>query len=200
MNFYKIPTKNYKIILATESETRIQYFKTFCSDFNFEKHLINEDDVKKENLSPEFLAVKLAKLKSSSLKIKYPKDMIIGSDQVLVCNNKIMSKPKSIKEAKENLVFLKNKIHTLHSSIYVIKRSVFFFEQVKSAEIYFKDIPNHILNNYVIDNKTTVLSTVGSYKIEENNKFNFIEVKSGDKETILGFPLKDFLKELSING
>lgn len=200
MNFYKIPTKNYKIILATESETRIGYFKNFCSNFNSEKHLVNEDDVKKEKLSPELLAAKLAKLKSSSLKIKYPKDMIIGSDQVLVCNNKIISKPKNIEEAKENLVFLKNKIHTLHSSIYVIKRSIFFFEQIKSAEIYFKDIPNHILDNYVKNNETTVLSTVGSYKIEENNIFNFIEVKSGDKETILGFPLEDFLRELSRNG
>ncbi len=200
MNLNKIPTKNYKIILATESETRIRYFKAFCSDFNFEKHLINEDDFKKEELRPELLAVKLAKLKSLSLKLKYPRDMVIGSDQVLVCNNKIISKPKSIEEAKENLVFLKNKIHTLHSSIYVIKNSIFFFEQVKSAEIYFKDIPNHILSDYVKNNETTVLSTVGSYKIEENNKFNFVEVKSGDKETILGFPLEDFLKELSRNG
>ena len=138
MNFYKIPTKSYKIILATESETRIQYFKTFCSDFNFEKHLINEDDFKKEKLSPDLLAIKLARLKSLSLKIKYPKDMIIGSDQILVCNNKIMSKPKSIEEAKENLTFLKNKIHILYTSIYVIKNSIFFFEQVKSAKYILK--------------------------------------------------------------
>jgi septum formation protein len=199
MNFYKISTKSYKIILATSSETRIQYFKTICSNFSSEKHLINEDDFKKEKLSPGLLAAKLAKLKSLSLKKKYPMDMIIGSDQVLVCGNKIMSKPKSMEEAKQNLVFLKNKIHTLYSSIHVIKKSVFFFEQVKAAEIYFKDIPNRILDNYVKNNKATVLSTVGSYKIEDNNKFNFIEVKSGDKETILGFPLEDFLKELSRN-
>ncbi len=190
-------TSNYKIILASSSKTRIDYLKKYTKNFIVEKHLIDEDKFKISMLEPEKLSSDLAKQKALSLKTKYPNDIIIGSDQVLVCDKIIISKPKTLKKAKENLLFLKNKTHKLYSSIYVIKRGEQFFSHLKVAKIFFKNVSDSILNKYISNNKETVLSTVGSYKIEENSKFNFIKILSGDRETILGFPLEDFIKKLS---
>ena len=57
-------------------------------------------------------------------------------------------------------------------------------------EVLSEDLP--IVNQ----NRKTALSTVGSYKIEDNSKYGLIIVKSGDIETILGFPTKDFFNKL----
>ena len=114
-------TSNYKIILASSSKTRIDYLKKYTKNFIVEKHLIDEDKFKISMLEPEKLSSDLAKQKALSLRTKYPNDIIIGSDQVLVCDKIIISKPKTLKKAKENLLFLKNKTHKLYSSIYVIK-------------------------------------------------------------------------------
>ena len=43
------------------------------------------------------------------------KEIIIGSDQVLICDQKLMNKPDTIEEAKYNLLFLRNKEHKLIS-------------------------------------------------------------------------------------
>ena len=34
--------------------------------------------------------------------------------------------------------------------------------------------------------------SVGSYRIEDNSKYNFLKILKGDHETIIGFPLKNF--------
>ena len=197
MRKHKQLTSNYRIILASSSKTRIDYLKKYTKNFTVDKHLIDEDKFKISILEPEKLSSDLAKQKALSLRTKYPNDIIIGSDQVLVCDKIIISKPKTLKKAKENLLFLKNKTHKLYSSIYVIKRGEQFFSHLKVAKIFFKNVSDSILNSYISNNKETVLSTVGSYKIEDNNKFNFIKILSGDRETILGFPLEDFIKKLS---
>ena len=50
-----------------------------------------------------------------------------------------------------------------------------------------------------MNNKTAALSSVGSYKIEDNKKFNFLKIKSGDLETILGFPIESFIEKVCKN-
>lgn len=66
--------------------------------------------------------------------------------------------------------------------------------------LYFNNISDKTINDYVKNNKKTVLTTVGSYRIEENQKYNFIKIIRGNKETIKGFPIKDLLKKLKVYG
>ena len=97
-----------------------------------------------------------------------------------------MSKPKNHTDAIKNLLFLRNKKHTLISSIFVFKSSKVFFKQIKKAQIFFKEISKEEIENYVYKNENTVFSTVGSYKIEENNKLReMIDGKKFDKNQML---------------
>ena len=82
------------------------------------------------------------------------------------------------------------------SSIYVLKSGRFFYEQVKRAKLFFKNIPTSQIEEYVSKNQETILSTVGSYKIEENHKHNFLEIITGDMETIVGFPIADLIRKI----
>ncbi len=160
-------------------------------------HLVNEEKIKKEIKDPNRLALVLAQQKAESVMHMFPQDMIIGSDQVLVCDHMIMSKPTNQNDAIKNLLFLRNKKHTLISSIFVFKSSKLFFKQVKKAQIFFKKISKEEIENYVNQNENTVFSTAGSYKIEENNKHKFLDIITGDTDVIIGFPMKDFIRKLN---
>ena len=90
---------------------------------------------------------------------------------------------------------LRGKTHTLISSLYVIKNKKFYFEETKKAEMFFKRVPQKKIDDYLNEQNKEVLKSVGSYKIEDNSKYNFLKILKGDYETIIGFPLKNFIKK-----
>ena len=70
-----------------------------------------------------------------------------------------------------------------------IKNKKFYFEETKEAEMLFKKIPPKKIDEYLSEQKKEVLKSVGSYRIEDNSKYNFLNILKGDHETIIGFPL-----------
>ena len=137
----------------------------------------------------------LAQLKAQSV-IENKDELIIGSDQILICESKLIDKPRTINEAKQNLIFLRNKKHKLISSVVVIYRNDIVFKETKEAILKMKKISDNDIEMYLAKNKETALNCVGSYKIEENNKYNFLDVIEGDLETIIGFPASKFIESI----
>ena len=193
---FKMSTNYPQVVLASSSQTRKNLLRKYFEYIIIKKHRVDENEIKKNKTSPEKLVMKLAKLKAISVKHDFTHAMIIGSDQILVCEEKLINKPKNVKEAIENLLYLRNKEHVLMSAIYVIKEGKFFFKKMKKAKLILRDLSKNQITSYVNQNRKTALSTVGSYKIEDNSKYGLIIVKSGDIETILGFPIKDFFNKL----
>ena len=185
-----------KVILASSSEVRINMLNQYFTDIIIVPHTANEEKHKTQKENPEKVALRIAKEKALSVVENHPNEIIIASDQILVCENKVMSKPKNLEEATKKLLFLRNKTHRLYSSIYVMKKGEFYFQQVKVASLFFANISQKDIELYVKRNKKTVLSTVGSYKIEENSVYKFLSIIEGDLETILGFPIKDLIKKI----
>ena len=191
MNLY---TDHEQVILASSSKTRINYLKKYFKKALAVQHKVQENDIKNEHKNLSFLdLVKLlAKKKAQSIIEDYPVNIVIGSDQILICEGKLINKSNNISEARKNLMKLRGKKHTLISSTYVIKNKKFYHEETKEAKLIFKNISTSKVEEYLKENKKSVLMSVGSYRIEDNEKYNFLEVIKGDYETIIGFPLKNF--------
>ena len=185
-----------KVILASSSEIRIKMLNQYFSNVINVPHKVEEGKYKTRKRKPEEIVLRIAKEKALSVLENHPNEIIIASDQILVCENKVMSKPKNLEEATKKLVFLRNKTHKLYSSIYVIQTGKFYFQQVKVASLFFANITLKEIELYVKKNKKTVLTTVGSYKIEENSVYKFLSIIEGDLETILGFPIKDLILKI----
>ena len=193
----KLYTVHKQVILASSSKTRINYLKRHFDRIVVVKHKIDEKKIKEEHLEINFMDLVrlLAKKKAESIMENYSKNVIIGSDQILVCEGKLVNKPENLLEAKENLINLRGKRHTLISSLYVIKNKKFYFQETKEAKILFKKITKKKIDDYLSEQKKEVLKSVGSYRIEDNRKYNFLKILKGDYETIIGFPLKNFIKK-----
>ena len=194
LNLY---TEHKQVILASSSQTRINYIKKYFDRVLAVKHRVQESNIKKKNAELSFkdLVEFLSKKKAESIMDEYPQSIIIGSDQVLVCDGKVINKSNSLSKAKENLINLKGKKHILISSTYVIKNKKFYFKETKEAEILFKNVSKRKIEEYLKEKKEDVLMSVGSYRIEDNSKYNFLTVLRGDHETIIGFPLKNLIKK-----
>ncbi len=194
----KLITKSQQFVLASSSQTRIRIAMEIFQNIKTVKHKIDEESEKQKNKkkSARKQAEILARKKVESIKNDFPNQIIIASDQILECGGKVISKPKNIKEAARNIAYLTGKNHKLYSAICVFDQQKLFFQESKMAEIHFKKISQKEINGYLYKNKETALNSVGSYKIEDNYKYNFMQVISGDLETITGFPLNNFLTQL----
>ena len=189
----KLYTNNEQVILASSSKTRINYLKLHFDKVSSVQHQIQETKIKEDYSERSFInLVKLLAKKAESIMEDYPVNIIIGSDQILVCDGKLINKSRNLSEAKKNLMNLRGKKHTLISSKYFIKNKKFYFEETKKALMLFKNVSQKKIEDYLIENKEDVLMSVGSYRIEDNSQYNFLEILKGDHETIIGFPLKNF--------
>ena len=190
-------TKNTIFILASSSEARKKISQKYKLNVEVKNHKINEEKEKERLISKniEEISLCLAKKKAESIVNEFPNRFIIGSDQVLIFEKKIFGKPKSIDEAKQNFQKFQGKKHQLMSSIYITQNYKKVWTITKKAELYLNKMTNKQVNTYIMKNQKTVLKTVGSYKIE-NEHDNLIQIIEGDIDTIMGFPIKNFLNTL----
>ena len=187
----KLYTESEHVILASSSQTRFSYLKKYFRRAIAVQHKVDEIEIKKENKDLDFrdLVKLLAKRKAQSIMKNYPESIIIGSDQLLVCDGKLFNKSKNISEARSNLIKLKGKKHRLISSTYAMKNQKPYFEETKEAEMLFKNVSQLSIEEYLMEKEKEVLMSVGSYRIEDNKQYNFLKILKGDHETIIGFPL-----------
>ena len=187
----KLYTESEHVILASSSQTRFSYLKKYFRRAIAVQHKVDEMEIKKKNkdLSFKNLVKLLAKRKAQSIMEDYPEGIIIGSDQLLICDGKLFNKSKNISEARRNLIKLKGKKHTLISSTYAMKNQKPYFEETKEAEMLFKNVSQLSIEEYLMEKEKEVLMSVGSYRIEDNKQYNFLKILKGDHETIIGFPL-----------
>ena len=95
----------------------------------------------------------LAEAKARSV-VERENEIIIGSDQILICEERLIDKPETISEAKNNLLFLKNKEHKLISSVAVIYNETIIFRETKDATIKMKNISEVDIDEYLIKKQT----------------------------------------------
>ena len=183
------------VILASSSKSRIEYLKREKIDFEVRPHKVDERVIKKKKITYREIVEELAETKARSV-VEKENEVIIGSDQILICEERLVNKPETISEAKNNLLFLKDKEHKLISSVAVIYNENIIFRETKKATLKMRNISEVDIDEYLSKNKQTALSCVGSYKIEENEEYNFLEVIRGDMETIIGFPVNNFIERI----
>ena len=190
----KILTNNPQIVLASKSVTRAELLKKHNINVKIIDHLVNEESLKKSygKSKLHLLSDFLAKEKVKSVEHLFKNQIIIASDQILICKDKLLSKPKNKVEALQNLLFLQNQKHTLISSICLLTKKRRYMLHKEQAILFMKTVSKDEIEHYINENEDIVFSTVGSYKIEDD-KLGCLNIINGSMEAILGFPISKFL-------
>lgn len=192
---------NNTLILASSSTTRIQLLKNAGVNFIAKKSGLNERALEKVLLNkiPKEICLILAEEKAKKLNKQLNKNkkesFIIGCDQVLECEGKLLHKVQSIEEAKDKLLYLRGKTHALHSAVILLKDNEIVWQYIDTALLTMRFFSDNYINNYLENIAPENLQTVGCYQLEGAGINLFAKIE-GDFFTILGLPLLPLLQKL----
>lgn len=152
-------------------------------------------EAQEKGYAPVKFAGILAIMKAEKIALQNQGALVIGSDQVLEQNGTVFSKAKTIPEAREKLLALRGRSHTLHSAVSVAQNEKILWSHTASAVLHMHDFGNEFLDRYLDSAGDTVTACVGAYALEGLGAQLF-DVIEGDYFTILGMPLLPLLKYL----
>lgn len=112
--------KGYKIILASGSPRRQQFFKDFDLSKNFELEIRLKDieEIYPEHLKAEEITNYLAELKAKAFDNELAnKELLITSDTIVWLKDKALGKPKDYEDAFQILKSLSDETHEVITSV-----------------------------------------------------------------------------------
>tara|TARA_B110000196_G_scaffold306470_1_gene305116 strand:- start:3970 stop:4557 length:588 start_codon:yes stop_codon:yes gene_type:complete len=190
-----------KIILASKSNVRKKILDINGIKCTVEPSNIDEESVKesflKENITPEIISKNLAELKANKISQKRNGDLVLGADSVIDLKGKIISKPSNREEALKILKNLNGQTHHLISSVCISKNGSMIWNYTDKATLTMKKMSKEELETYLKKISDEVLYAYNVYQIEGEGRSLFSKIE-GDKDTIMGLPIKQIKKYLSM--
>jgi septum formation protein len=192
-----------ELILASESQIRIQILKNAKINFKSVPAKVDEVNIKKscliENINLEQISDILADYKAKKVSAKYPGTLVLGCDQTLIFKNKLLSKIRKKKEIFNRLKGMSGKTHTLFSSAVIYLDNISIWRITTKATLTMRKNSDAYLKEYIDQNYNQIVHSTGCYMIEGEGirLFNQIE---GDYFSILGIPLLPVLDFLYTRG
>jgi septum formation protein len=146
--------------------------------------------------TPEELALALAGAKAGIVAAHYPESLVVGADQLLVCEGEYYDKPVDLAGAAEQLRRLSGRVHTLVTAVCVHQGGAMTWSDVAVARLTMRALSAAFIAEYLRVEGQAVCASVGAYRLEGLGAQLFESVE-GDFFTILGLnllPLLGFLR------
>ncbi len=136
----------------------------------------------------------LAELKASAMSVFHPRDIIIGADTTVLCQGRLMGKPKDEAEAKEMLQFLSGKVHSVFtgvSLIYSDEEDADTF--ISETKVEFYELSEAEIDAYVASGEP--MDKAGAYGIQGKG-CRLVKRIEGDYFTVVGLPIAEVVRRL----
>ena len=191
------------LILASGSKIRTELLSSAGITHSVQVARIDEDSVRgaleAEQAKPRDVADTLAELKARKISQKNPGAFVLGCDQILQIDDRILSKPGTIEQAKEQLTLLSGKKHMLLSAAVLYQDGEPKWRHIGMVRLYMRDLSDGFIDDYLGRNWPSVADSVGAYKLEEEGVRLFTRIE-GDHFNVLGLPLIEFINHLTLIG
>ena len=172
-----------KLLLASESPRRKELLTSLGYDFETVK--LNCEEIYPKDLAREKVAGYLSELKSASFRQLNDDEILLTSDTVVVINNEVLGKPKTIKEATKMLIKLSGNVHEVFTAVSVRTKEN-LITKTDVAKVYFDDLTSSEIEFYVTN--FPILDKAGSYGVQDWLGMAKIKKIDGSFYTIMGFP------------
>lgn len=191
------------LVLASTSDIRQTLLRNAGLEFDVIAARVDEEAVRNsmlaEEASPRDIADALAELKATKVSAKRPDALVIGCDQVLNLQGRLLSKPATPQEARAQLGDMRGKRHDLLSAAVICEGGKPIWRHVGVVRMTMRSFSDAYLDGYIARNWESIRHSVGAYKLEEEGVRLFSRVE-GDYFTVLGLPLLDLLSYLTLRG
>lgn len=189
------------LILGSGSKYRREILDKLHLKYDVVKPDIDETAIISE--SPQQLVGRLAEAKAGAVekRMTYNNAVIIGSDQVAVCDGQILGKPGNHENAIRQLSGFVGKTVTFYTGLAVLNTEAQQCEvRVEPFDVEFRQLTVDEIECYVELEKP--FDCAGSFKSEGLGISLFSRLKGNDPNTLIGLPaiaLLDMLRTHGIN-
>lgn len=186
-----------RLILASKSAARRTMLEGAGVPFAVQVADVDEDAVKatRDPADAAGLAVELARVKALAVSRHDDDAWVLGADQTLAFEGGLVSKARSLDDARARLKAMRGKTHQLHSGAALARNGQVVWSGVDTAHMRMRNFSDAFLDAYLKAEGEGLLSCVGSYRLEGMGSQLF-EAVDGDYFTVLGLPLWPVLAEL----
>ncbi len=191
------------IVLASGSEIRAQLLRQAGIEFETDVPRLDEQAIKSALLAEEALprdvADALAEAKARKISGKHLGKLVLGCDQVLDFEGRLLSKPVNADEAVSQLKEMRGKRHMLLSAAVIYRDGDPIWRHVGQVRLVMRNCTDAYLEDYVSRNWHSIRHAVGAYKLEEEGVRLFASI-DGSYFNVLGLPLMELISYLGFQG
>ena len=185
------------LVLGSTSPFRKAILEKLNLPFQCAKPNIDESALEGE--SPEELVERLAIEKADAVKVHFDNALIIGSDQVAVCDGQILGKPHNFENGVIQLSQFSGKAVTFLTGLSVLNTAT--NEQISLVEsfiVHFKENSQEAISQYLKAEEP--YGCAGSFKSEGLGICLFEKLEGEDPNTLIGLPLIKLVTILKKHG
>ncbi len=191
------------LILASASQARRALLMAAGLSFAVQTASVDEAEVKRgaraEGAGADEAAVLLAALKAQRIARREPDALVIGADQILVCDGAWFDKPDGVAGARDQLLRLCGKTHLLVTAVICQRADQRVWQHVARPRLTMRPFSAAFLDAYLAAEGAAVISSVGAYRFEALGVHLFDRVE-GEHAAILGLPMLALLGFLRQHG
>lgn len=198
-----LQTPEPRIILASASAARRSLLEAAGLVFEVVPAQVDEAEIKRsarnEGMDAPATALLLAELKAERVARRHPDALVIGADQLLVCDGHWFDKPSGVEEARAQLQQLRGKSHVLATAVLCWRHGQRIWHHVARPKLTMRLFSDEFLDAYLDTEGEAITTTVGGYRLEGLGMHLFDAV-DGEHSAILGLPMLPLLGFLRQHG
>ena len=185
------------LVLGSTSPFRKSILEKLNLPFECAKPDIDESALVDE--TPQALVERLAIEKAKAVAHQFPDALIIGSDQVAVCEGEILGKPHTFENGVKQLTKFSNKSITFYTGLCVFDTANDkALSLVEPFIVHFNELSPTDIANYLTAEQP--YNCAGSFKSEGLGICLFEKLEGDDPNTLIGLPLIKLVALLKQHG
>ena len=171
-----------QLILASASPRRKELLGLFRIPFTV--RVADIDETMDPAMAPFDEVARVSRLKAMAVE-RTPEDVVVAADTIVVCQGKVLGKPRSAEEAVSMLQLLSGRDHQVMTGCTVLKgdRAETFTEV---TDLHFRPLSQKEIENYVASGEP--MDKAGAYGIQGGAAL-FCERMVGDYYNVVGLPV-----------
>jgi septum formation protein len=179
-----------ELVLASTSSARRALMEGLGLPFRVVAPEVSEEVV--AGTPPQHAVAMLAERKARAVYSRFPRALVIGSDQLVALLGQTLGKPEDAKAARAQLGSLRGKTHEIHTGLCVVGAG-FVVTEVDTAKLTVLPLSDQELEGYVATGEWK--GCAGGYRVEARGQAIFQRIE-GDRAAIQGLPMQRLTRML----